>query len=127
MNHNKHNLQVGDKVILDETYVTSSHVYIDSFTPMSMYATVHAAESDPDDPESYWQVMTARLTPIFVQADPGEDQPNGGVSEGTTEGVIEGTNIPLPTGILYYIEPKYPERNVDEGKVFHSENYKPIN
>lgn len=117
MNHNKHNLQVGEKVCLDENYANSSHVIIDGFTPMSMYATVHAAGSDPDDPESYWQVMTVRLTPIVQDDD-----------------VIEVENdethrIPLPLGMLYYINipPNSHHIITDPGKLFHSENYKPIN
>ena len=59
MIHNKHNLKVGDTVILDSDFVNHSEVKIVKFTPMEMYATVHSIE----DEENIWDVMTYRLTP----------------------------------------------------------------
>lgn len=62
MNHNKHNLIVGQIVWLDEKYANKSRVIIHAFTPNEMYATVHQNSS----PEYKWQVMTNRLTPIEI-------------------------------------------------------------
>ena len=65
MNHNKHNLQIGQMVMLDEGYATSSKVIIDRFTPNQMYATVTGADDSGDFVYSSWQVMTNRLTPLL--------------------------------------------------------------
>jgi len=58
LNHNKHNLQREQRVILDEGYANSSEVTIKDFTPNKMFATVKA------DDGNEWQVMTNRLTPL---------------------------------------------------------------
>ncbi len=55
MNHNKHNLQIGDDAILDER----STIKIHAFTPNYMFATVSSNEVDT------WEVMTLRLSPII--------------------------------------------------------------
>lgn len=55
MNHNPHNLSVGDEVILDERVL----VKIFNFTPNQMYATIGNHESEIDT----WMVMTNRLEP----------------------------------------------------------------
>jgi len=60
MTHNKHNLQVGQIVMLDKDYQSKSIVGIFDFTPNKMYATVYAKNETGD----MWQVMTNRLTPI---------------------------------------------------------------
>lgn len=59
MNHNKHNLMVGQIVWLDDNYQNKSEVGIFAFTPNEMYATVYAKNETSD----MWQVMTNRLTP----------------------------------------------------------------
>lgn len=58
MNHNPHNLQPGETVILDKEFRNSSEVIIHEFTPLKMYATVYSM----DKPEDKWQTMTSRLT-----------------------------------------------------------------
>lgn len=60
MNHNKHNLQVGQIVWLDEDLQNKSEVVIFEFTPKEMFATVYSKNETGD----MWQVMTLRLTPI---------------------------------------------------------------
>ena len=60
MNHNKHNLMVGQVVILDANYQNKAEVGIHAFTPNEMYATVYAKNEIGGD---MWQVMTNRLTP----------------------------------------------------------------
>jgi hypothetical protein len=62
MNHNKHNLMVGQIVWLDLKYNNKSEVKIFAFTPNEMYTTVHAKNETGD----MWQVMTNRLTPIEI-------------------------------------------------------------
>jgi copper(I)-binding protein len=62
MIHNKHNLKVGDTVILDFDFVNHSEVKIVAFTPKEMYATIHSI----DDEEYTWEVMTYRLTPKII-------------------------------------------------------------
>lgn len=59
MIHNKHNLRVGQKVLLDEKY-HQSEVVIFAFTPNELFATVYSNNETGD----MWQVMTNRLTPI---------------------------------------------------------------
>ena len=59
MNHNPHNLKVGDTVILDEEYNNASEVEIISFTPDELTAFILS----PEDGDR-WVVMTSRLTPI---------------------------------------------------------------
>ena len=61
MNHNPHNLQIDDTVILDEDYSNSSEVIIVSFTPQQLYAMVR--EPDDKNRSNAWTVMTNRLTP----------------------------------------------------------------
>lgn len=58
MIHNKYGLKVGELVNLDIDFRNTSQVYIKSFTPHEMYATVYVEKEDT------WQVMTNRLTPI---------------------------------------------------------------
>ena len=62
MNHNKHNLMVGQIVWLDKKYNNKSEVGIFAFTPNEMYATVYAKNETGD----MWQVMTNRLSPIEI-------------------------------------------------------------
>lgn len=63
MNHNPHNLEVGQTCWLDDMYF----VIIKELTTTAMYATVYGADSTPDNT---WHVMTARLTPLTTNADP---------------------------------------------------------
>lgn len=58
MNHNKYNLKVGDLVNLDIDFQNTSQVYIKSFTPNKIFATIYVEQDDT------WMVMTNRLTPI---------------------------------------------------------------
>jgi hypothetical protein len=60
MNHNKHNLKIGQEVWLDSKYRNKSKVIIHSFTPNQMFAFVLTDKTLGD----MWQVMTNRLTPI---------------------------------------------------------------
>ena len=55
MNHNKHNLQIGDNAILDSRHTIRIH----GFTPNQMFATVSSNDVDT------WEVMTLRLRPII--------------------------------------------------------------
>lgn len=57
LNHNKHNLQVGDVVLADNRNV----VKIISFTPNKMFAMVYPNEGSIT---LAWELMTARLTPL---------------------------------------------------------------
>jgi hypothetical protein len=61
MNHNPHNLQIGQTVQLDAEHYNSSQVIIKSFTPNYIFAEVF---SHNDSPEDSWETMTDRLTPI---------------------------------------------------------------
>lgn len=54
MNHNKHNLKRGQKVILDNKYPVKIH----SFTPNEMFAKVY------NNIGYSWEVMTNRLKPL---------------------------------------------------------------
>ncbi len=58
MNHNPHNLQEGDEVILDKDFNNSSEVILLNFTKSQVYATVYS-----DDSKEQWTVMTNRLSP----------------------------------------------------------------
>lgn len=60
MNHNPHNFQIGETVILDEKYNNSCDVIIKALTPNQLYANVYQAEEH--DHQSF-TVMTNRLTP----------------------------------------------------------------
>jgi len=64
MEHNKHNLQLGQDVWLDEKYNNKSVVTIWNFTPNKLYATVYSKD---DETKTSWEVMTVRLTPIKSQ------------------------------------------------------------
>lgn len=59
MNHNPHNLKVGDTVILDEDVDGGFQVVITTFSPNYLFAIVRWIYDG-----EYWQVMTNRLTPI---------------------------------------------------------------
>ena len=59
MNHNPHNLEEGEHVILDKDMFNSSEVVIFKFTPLEMFATVYSAMETGD----MWEVMTSRLSP----------------------------------------------------------------
>jgi predicted acyltransferase (DUF342 family) len=60
MNHNPHNLKVGDTVIIDDGYVNGGEVTIKGFTETEMFALVECEDS-------VWQTMTNRLTPKLNQ------------------------------------------------------------
>lgn len=60
LNHNKHNLQVGDVVLADKRNI----VKIISFTPNKMFAMVHPNEGSM---AQAWELMTARLTPLTTE------------------------------------------------------------
>lgn len=62
MNHNKHNLKVGDVVILDKGARTESEVEIQRFTPNQVYAMITPIQAQ--DSTIQWEVMTNRLSPI---------------------------------------------------------------
>lgn len=70
MNHNPHNLQDGQHVILDKDFANSSEVVIYVLTPLEMYATVYSANETGD----MWQVMTKRLSPIPDTPTPSQSQ-----------------------------------------------------
>lgn len=61
MDHNKHNLKVGDTVILDKDFSNGRKVRITGFTPKQLFATVYTI----DDPkQTVFEVMTYRLSPV---------------------------------------------------------------
>jgi hypothetical protein len=60
MDHNKHNLKVGETVTVDADRRGGSTVVISALSPHHMFARVHP----PDHPNDSWEVMTYRLTPI---------------------------------------------------------------
>ena len=66
MNHNKHNLKVGDIVIADKNYRGGYEVKIISFTPIQMFALVGA----PDGSGHPWEIMTNRLSPKITEVNP---------------------------------------------------------
>ncbi len=60
INHNPHNLEPDQKVILDKNHHDSSIVTIESLTrPNQMFANVYWFNKN-----NTWQVMTKRLSPI---------------------------------------------------------------
>lgn len=63
-NHNKHDLKVGQNVILDKTFNNSSMVRILEFTPLFVYAMVQSIDENNELIGKAWQTMTNRLTPI---------------------------------------------------------------
>lgn len=63
MNHNPFNLKIGQVVILDKDFNNSSEVVIKSLSPNGMFASI-SAHDEEDTGDWYWQVMTARLSPI---------------------------------------------------------------
>lgn len=68
MNHNPNNVRVGQTVLLDAEYNNATLVIIDELTALEMFAVIHSAKIDPDDPNHYkdkptWKVMTYRLSP----------------------------------------------------------------
>lgn len=56
----KMNLEVGDKVVLDEGFNNSSEVEIIALSSLKMFATVKSGDS-------IWDVMTYRLSKIKQQ------------------------------------------------------------
>lgn len=60
MNHNPHNLNVLDTVILDEEHPNSCLVQIIKMTPNKMFSTV---KIPLDKDSNSWSTMTSRLTP----------------------------------------------------------------
>ena len=65
MNHNPHNLQEGQHVILDKKFRNGSEVVIHKLTPKQVYAEVYSAELIGEiQTTDMWHVMTNRLTPI---------------------------------------------------------------
>lgn len=60
MNHNTHELEVGQTVTVDADHRGGSTVVIAAFTPNQMFATIHP----PNHPNDSWDVMTYRLTPL---------------------------------------------------------------
>lgn len=64
MDHNKHNLQIGETVMLDNDKANRSEVVIVRMTPNKMFSTVRPAALKEVFPSDCWDVMTNRLSPI---------------------------------------------------------------
>jgi hypothetical protein len=62
MINNKHNLKVGDTVLLDAKYRNGSKVKIIALSPNGMFSHICPIEMTESDG---WDVMTNRLTPII--------------------------------------------------------------
>jgi hypothetical protein len=63
MNHNPHNIQLGDTVILDINYINSSMVTVAEISPRGVHARVYSADIKTPHISDIWEVMTNRLTP----------------------------------------------------------------